>query len=57
MCDDGLDGAAVSWVNYEEGIDQFAETLGPLMVEAGLRKVTSPAERCSTGSATERPTP
>lgn len=57
MRDDGLDGAAVSWVNYEEGIDQFAETLGPLMVEAGLRKVTNPTERCSTGSATERPTP
>jgi len=41
MRDDGLDGAAISWVDYEEGIDQFAETLGPLMVDAGLR--TSPS--------------
>jgi len=38
MRDDGLDGAAVSWVDYEEGIDQFAETLGPLMADAGLRR-------------------
>ncbi len=37
MRDDGLDGAAVSWVDYEEGIDQFHEVLGPLMVDAGLR--------------------
>jgi alkanesulfonate monooxygenase SsuD/methylene tetrahydromethanopterin reductase-like flavin-dependent oxidoreductase (luciferase family) len=37
MREDGLDGAAVSWVDYHEGIAQFGETLGPLMVEAGLR--------------------
>ena len=42
MRDDGLDGAAVSWVDYEEGIDQFAETLGPLMSDAGLRKFSGP---------------
>jgi len=40
MRDDGLDGAAVSWVDYEEGIDQFGETIGPLMEEAGLRQAT-----------------
>jgi dimethylsulfone monooxygenase len=34
---DGLDGAAVSWVDYEEGIDQFGEVIAPLMCEAGLR--------------------
>lgn len=38
MRDDGLDGAAISWVDYEEGIEQFGEVLAPLMVEAGLRK-------------------
>jgi alkanesulfonate monooxygenase SsuD/methylene tetrahydromethanopterin reductase-like flavin-dependent oxidoreductase (luciferase family) len=34
---DGLDGAAVSWVDYEEGIDQFGEVIVPLMRDAGLR--------------------
>jgi len=34
---DGLDGAAVSWVDYEEGIEQFGEVLAPLMADAGLR--------------------
>ncbi len=38
MRDDGLDGAAVSWVDYEEGIDQFADVLSPMMVDAGLRR-------------------
>jgi len=36
MRDDGLDGAAISLVDYEEGNDQFAEALGPLIVGAGL---------------------
>ncbi|MFN3258683.1 MAG: LLM class flavin-dependent oxidoreductase [Ilumatobacter sp.] len=34
---DGLDGAAVSWVDYEEGIEQYGEVLAPLLAEAGLR--------------------
>lgn len=33
----GLDGCTLSWVNYEEGIAQYAEQLHPLLVEAGLR--------------------
>jgi hypothetical protein len=34
---DGLDGAAVSWVDYEEGIAQFGDVLMPMLVDAGLR--------------------
>jgi alkanesulfonate monooxygenase SsuD/methylene tetrahydromethanopterin reductase-like flavin-dependent oxidoreductase (luciferase family) len=37
MREDGLDGAAVSWVDYEEGIEQFGAELAPLMIDAGLR--------------------
>jgi hypothetical protein len=29
---------AINWVDYREGIQQFAEQIGPLMVEAGLRR-------------------
>ena len=34
----GLDGITLSWVNYEEGLTQFNETLLPLMTQAGLRE-------------------
>jgi alkanesulfonate monooxygenase SsuD/methylene tetrahydromethanopterin reductase-like flavin-dependent oxidoreductase (luciferase family) len=34
----GVDGAALHWVNYEQGIAQFNEQVLPLMIEAGLRK-------------------
>lgn len=37
MAATGLDGMAVSWVDYEEGIAQYDEVLRPLMVQAGLR--------------------
>ncbi len=37
MADDGLDGLALSWVDYGEGIEQYASELAPLMAEAGLR--------------------
>ena len=33
----GLDGMAVSWIDYEEGIQQYDEELRPLLAEAGLR--------------------
>ncbi len=33
----GVDGVAVSWIDYEEGISRYARDLYPLMVEAGLR--------------------
>ena len=36
--DAGLDGITLSWVNYEEGLSQFQETLLPLMRQAGLRE-------------------
>ena len=37
MADDGLDGMAVSWVDYESGLAQYDQILRPLMVAAGLR--------------------
>ena len=33
----GLDGAAVSWVNYDEGIRQYQDVLLPMLRLAGLR--------------------
>lgn len=37
IADAGIDGLAISWVDYEAGIRQYTEKLLPLMVEAGLR--------------------
>lgn len=34
----GLDGVTMSWVDYDEGLDQFRESILPLMIEAGLRQ-------------------
>lgn len=33
----GLDGVAISWVNYDEGLQQMEDDILPLMVQAGLR--------------------
>lgn len=33
----GLDGAAVSWIDYDEGIRQYQDVLLPMLREAGLR--------------------
>ena len=33
----GVDGLAVSWLDYATGIAQYDEVLAPLMVQAGLR--------------------
>ena len=38
FADHGLNGTTVSWVNYEEGIEQFQRVLLPRLVEAGLRE-------------------
>ena len=38
FADAGLDGITLSWVNYEEGLHQFQDTLLPLMKQAGLRE-------------------
>jgi alkanesulfonate monooxygenase SsuD/methylene tetrahydromethanopterin reductase-like flavin-dependent oxidoreductase (luciferase family) len=37
LADAGLDGIAITWNDYEEGLRQYEEQLHPLMVEAGLR--------------------
>lgn len=33
----GVEGMAVSWLDFDEGIAQYAEEIRPLLVEAGLR--------------------
>ncbi|MFI0406706.1 LLM class flavin-dependent oxidoreductase [Actinomadura sp. 3N508] len=38
LADAGLDGLALSWLDYESGIDQYARELRPRLVEAGLRE-------------------
>jgi alkanesulfonate monooxygenase SsuD/methylene tetrahydromethanopterin reductase-like flavin-dependent oxidoreductase (luciferase family) len=49
VSDLGLDGLALAWVNFEEGLDQLSRELYPLMYEAGLRtperELTSEAGR------------
>lgn len=37
LSDAGVDGLAVSWLDYATGIAQYDEVLAPLMVQAGLR--------------------
>jgi FMNH2-dependent dimethyl sulfone monooxygenase len=38
MADGGMDGMAISFPDYDEGIARYDETIRPLLVEAGLRK-------------------
>jgi len=37
MADAGLEGMAITWNNYDLGLDQYEQVLHPLMVDAGLR--------------------
>ncbi len=36
--DGGLDGLAISWDDYDEGLAAYAEAVRPLLLQAGLRK-------------------
>lgn len=38
LADAGLDGLALSWLDYRAGIAQYQQAILPLLVEAGLRK-------------------
>ena len=38
LSDAGLEGLAITWNDYDEGLAQYEEKLHPLMVEAGLRE-------------------
>lgn len=38
LADAGLDGLALSWLDYQAGIDQYARDLRPRLIEAGLRE-------------------
>ena len=33
----GIDGLALSWIDYHEGVAQYEATLRPMLIEAGLR--------------------
>ncbi len=37
MADAGLEGMAITWNDYDLGLDQYRELLDPLLVKAGLR--------------------
>lgn len=37
ISDTGIDGLAISWVDYEQGLAQYTDKLLPLMQQAGLR--------------------
>ena len=37
LADAGLDGAALTWIDYAEGLTQYEQVLLPLLREAGLR--------------------
>jgi dimethylsulfone monooxygenase len=36
--DGGLDGLAISWDDYDEGLQAYAESVRPLLLQAGLRQ-------------------
>jgi alkanesulfonate monooxygenase SsuD/methylene tetrahydromethanopterin reductase-like flavin-dependent oxidoreductase (luciferase family) len=38
MADAGLEGMAITWNDYDRGLQQYEEQLLPLMVDAGLRE-------------------
>ena len=38
LADAGLDGLALSWLDYGAGIAQYGEAIRPLLIDAGLRK-------------------
>ncbi len=38
MADAGLDGMAISFPDYEEGIATYASRIRPLLIERGLRE-------------------
>jgi len=38
LADAGLDGLALSWLDYEEGLAQYGTRIRPALVEAGLRQ-------------------
>ncbi|MFZ0042431.1 MAG: LLM class flavin-dependent oxidoreductase [Solirubrobacteraceae bacterium] len=37
MADAGLEGMAITWNDYDRGLDQYAQQLDPLLIKAGLR--------------------
>ena len=42
MVDDGFDGLALSWVDYDEGLDQYQAELLPRLIARGLRRPSAP---------------
>jgi hypothetical protein len=38
LADAGVDGLALSWLDYDAGLAQYDALLRPLLVESGLRR-------------------
>jgi dimethylsulfone monooxygenase len=38
----GMDGLALSWPDFDEGLDQLEDAILPRLVEAGLRRAIAP---------------
>jgi alkanesulfonate monooxygenase SsuD/methylene tetrahydromethanopterin reductase-like flavin-dependent oxidoreductase (luciferase family) len=43
----GLDGIALSWPDFDEGLQQLEEELLPLLVQAGLRAPVEPQRQAA----------
>jgi alkanesulfonate monooxygenase SsuD/methylene tetrahydromethanopterin reductase-like flavin-dependent oxidoreductase (luciferase family) len=43
----GLDGLALSWPDFDEGLGQLEEAILPRLVEAGLRRAVEPQRRAA----------
>jgi FMNH2-dependent dimethyl sulfone monooxygenase len=57
LSDNGLDGLVLSWVNFDEGLEQMEDLILPLMVQANLRDATvgaAPSSGPATGLAHEQ---
>jgi alkanesulfonate monooxygenase SsuD/methylene tetrahydromethanopterin reductase-like flavin-dependent oxidoreductase (luciferase family) len=44
LADTGLDGLALTWFDYEEGLRQYEQQLLPLLVDAGVRAPVAAAD-------------
>jgi alkanesulfonate monooxygenase SsuD/methylene tetrahydromethanopterin reductase-like flavin-dependent oxidoreductase (luciferase family) len=53
MAASGMDGITLSWVNYEEGLEQFRTEILPLLIEEGLREDERIPERSPAEVAVE----
>jgi FMNH2-dependent dimethyl sulfone monooxygenase len=43
----GMDGIALSWPDFDEGLQQLEEAILPRLVEAGLRRALAPQRQAA----------